>query len=261
MAEQKLLLLENSNFFSNSVKFYTELREGKEMLDVTLACDDKSFSVHKLIVMASSLFIRRVIRDSSHPSPYIYLKGITAEDLGAMIDFMYTGEARVPSDNIERFMEAAGELQVEGLYSYDEEQDQDPIEVQPPGPPKPKSKKKKKSKGNSLKAQDEKVKTEEGQDVKASPSPKVDPTSYMKGNTELDTLCENLIIEDVDPESMKKTFKCKECDKEFPKMSKAKLHAEVHLTGFEHKCPQCQKVKKTRSALLMHQYSVHAKQI
>ena len=60
MDSQKMLLLENSNFFTNNVQFYSELRQGREMADVTLACDDHAYQVHKIIVMASSLFIRKV---------------------------------------------------------------------------------------------------------------------------------------------------------------------------------------------------------
>ena len=54
-------------------------------------------------------------RQCSHPHPVVYLRGVLAEDLTALLDFMYHGQASVAEAELERFMEVAEELQVRGL--------------------------------------------------------------------------------------------------------------------------------------------------
>ena len=46
----------------------------------------------------------------------IYLKGLKSEDLGAMVDFLYSGEANVHQENFNSFMTLAKDLQLNGLW-------------------------------------------------------------------------------------------------------------------------------------------------
>ena len=46
----------------------------------------------------------------------IYLKGLKSEDLGAMVDFLYSGEANVHQEDFDSFVTLAKELRLNGLW-------------------------------------------------------------------------------------------------------------------------------------------------
>ena len=48
----------------------------------------------------------------------IYLKGLKSEDLGAMVDFLYSGKANIHQENFDSFMTVAKDLilQLNGLW-------------------------------------------------------------------------------------------------------------------------------------------------
>ena len=50
-----------------------------------------------------------------HPHPLIYMSGLKSEDLLAMIDFLYYGEANISKENLESFFALAEELRMKGL--------------------------------------------------------------------------------------------------------------------------------------------------
>ena len=52
------LLLEQSDFLSNYVGSFQQLREDEELLDVTLACEDETIEAHKVVLSACSSFFR-----------------------------------------------------------------------------------------------------------------------------------------------------------------------------------------------------------
>ena len=49
-----------------------------------------------------------------HPHPLIYLRGTKSDDLLAIIDFLYFGEARVHQEHLDSFLCLAKEVQLEG---------------------------------------------------------------------------------------------------------------------------------------------------
>ena len=52
-------------------------------------------------------------------------------------------------------------------------------------------------------------------------------------------------------------YECKVCQKELKQKDKIKLHAEIHLEGFSHKCKYCDTVKKTLRSIKLHEYEKH----
>ena len=66
------------------------------MTDVTLACEDgKQIESHKVVLAATSPFFLDLLKRNKHQHPLIYMKGIKSENLLAMVDFFYRGEANV----------------------------------------------------------------------------------------------------------------------------------------------------------------------
>ena len=52
-------------------------------------------------------------------------------------------------------------------------------------------------------------------------------------------------------------YNCKVCQKELKNKAKMKLHSEIHLEGFSHKCKYCETVKKTLRSIQLHEWDQH----
>ena len=88
---------------------------------MTLACEDgHQMEAHKVILAASSPFFETILQKNKHPHPLIYLRGIRANDLEAILDFLYFGEAKVYQDNLDFFLLIASELKLKGLIGQTE---------------------------------------------------------------------------------------------------------------------------------------------
>ena len=112
---QKLCLHWN-DFRENVSTAFGDLRQDKEFTDVTLACEDgQQVEAHKVVHVASSPFFLNILKRNKHPHPLIYMRGVTPENLKAMVDFIYHGKANVYQVNLESFLALAEELQLKGL--------------------------------------------------------------------------------------------------------------------------------------------------
>merc|ERR1719319_719900 len=113
--EEKLCLKWN-DFQENAISAFGTLRENRELADVTLACEDgPQVEAHKVILASSSPFFLNLLRRNKHPHPLIYMRGLKPEDLVAMIDFLYFGEANVYQENMNAFLAVAEELKLKGF--------------------------------------------------------------------------------------------------------------------------------------------------
>ena len=122
-AEEKLCLKWN-DFQENAISAFGTLREDREFADVTLACEDgQQVEAHKVILASSSPFFLNLLRRNKHPHPLIYMRGLKSEDLVAMIDFLYFGEANVYQENLDSFLAVAEELQLKGLGGNETEKE------------------------------------------------------------------------------------------------------------------------------------------
>ena len=114
--EEEKLFLKWNHFQENALSAFGTLREDREFADVTLACEDgEQVEVHKVILASSSPFFFNLLRRNKHQHPIIYMRGLKSEDLVAMIDFLYFGEANVFQQNLESFLDVAEEFQLKGL--------------------------------------------------------------------------------------------------------------------------------------------------
>merc|ERR1712129_503324 len=123
MEEEKLCLKWN-DFQENAISAFGTLREDREFADVTLACEDgHQVEAHKVILASSSPFFLNLLMRNKHPHPLVYMRGLKSEDLVAMVDFLYYGEANVYQENLDSFLAVAEELQLKGLIESDNEKD------------------------------------------------------------------------------------------------------------------------------------------
>ena len=192
------LLLQQSDFQSNFVGSFQDLRTAGEFLDVTLACDDET--AHKVVISACSPFFRHVLAKAKQAHPFIYLKGILHQDLLALLDYMYNGETKVPAEDVNRFIEAAQDLKIKGLV---------PDEVTEPE--------------NKLNL------TAAGEVVKEEPIG--DETDV---NIQVDIEISQRMVKIIG-EDGKQIWKSTECGKTGKIKNHLRSHVESHLEGFVHK--------------------------
>ena len=115
------LCLQWNDFQENIKSAFGSLREDNDFTDVTLACEDgQQVEAHKVILAASSPFFQKLLGRNKHPHPLIYMRGMKSEDLLAIVDFLYRGEANVFQENLDSFLAFAEEFQLKGLMGKSE---------------------------------------------------------------------------------------------------------------------------------------------
>merc|ERR1712129_332642 len=126
--EEEKLCLKWNDFQDNAISAFGTLREDRDFADVTLACEDgQQVEAHKVILASSSPFFLNILKRNKHPYPLIYMRGLKAEDLAAMIDFLYFGEANVYQESLDSFLAVAEELQLKGLMGSGDQKDVEEI--------------------------------------------------------------------------------------------------------------------------------------
>ena len=96
--EEEILFLKWDKFDENVKQSFTEFLEKGYFSDVTLACEDKEVKAHKLILSSCSPFFKRLLvkeHVASNVHPLIFLRGVEAEQLEAVLAFMYQGEVNI----------------------------------------------------------------------------------------------------------------------------------------------------------------------
>ena len=104
------------DFKENACAAFESLREDKDFTDVTLACEDgQQVESHKVVLTTSSPFFQTLLKRNQHPHPLIFMRNISSEDMGAIMDFLYLGEANLKEESLESFLKIATDLQIKGL--------------------------------------------------------------------------------------------------------------------------------------------------
>ena len=116
MTHTDKICLQWNDFQKTVVSSFRNLREEKECTDVTLACEDgQQVGAHKVVLKSSSPFFRELLKSNKYQQPIIYMRGVNFEDLTAILDFLYLGEANLYQEKLESFLTIANELKLKGL--------------------------------------------------------------------------------------------------------------------------------------------------
>ena len=249
MQNSEKLCLQWNDFKDNVSSAFGQLREDRELSDVTLACEDGHLiEAHKVILAASSPFFMQLLRKNKHSHPLVYMRGVKSEDLAAIVDFLYLGEVNINQERLDAFLALAEELKLKGLTGSNERRTDN---------------------GDLPANQEVKLKSEPS--FKTPIQPKMSP--YDKNETSekqiaVTNYTETLDLEELDEKinSMMSTTgridhnrACNICGKEGPK-SHVMRHIEAnHITGVSHSCDVCGKSARSRHALRVHKYSNHSK--
>ena len=230
------------------------MREDKDLTDVTLACEDgQQVEAHKVILAASSPFFKDILNRNKHPHPLIYMRGLKSEDLVAIIDFLYFGEANVLEENLNCFLELAEELRLKGLTGSGNS-----------GEAKEPTKDFKENfENNPMKRE-----TAKQSSAPSRPQYQTPPsTSTVIATENSSTDANNQDLDDQINSVMTKTgikgpngrelFSCNICGKQ-AKHSHLRNHIEAnHITGLSHACNICGRNSRSRNALGMHKHTYH----
>ena len=97
--------------------FFTELWGENSHQDVTLVTDeDFQIKAHLMVLAAGSKFFRKIFKSMSNQAAcFIFLKGVQRADLQLALTFLYSGEITIPNNEVNRFMNIAEYLQMDGI--------------------------------------------------------------------------------------------------------------------------------------------------
>jgi len=257
--EEEKLCLKWNDFQENAVTAFGTLREDRELCDVTLACEDgQQIEAHKVILASSSPFFLNILRRNKHSHPLIYMRGLKSEDLVAMIDFLYYGEANVYQESLDSFLAVAEELQLKGLMGSGGNKESDTT-IKEPAPNKKTPKQMQSRNPRVAMASD--IKSYVG---KVESDPPLDGTVAVSDFTraaDLQDLDEKIksLMESTDRtisvgNQKRALMVCKVCGKE-GQLGNIQKHIEsIHITGVSHTCDICGKVLRSKNAFFQHKY-------
>ena len=128
MGSSENFCLRWNDFSANISSAFRDLRSDSDLFDVTLACcapetgakKVEKIGAHKVILSACSPIFKQIVANQSgNANPVIYLRGVRAADLEAVLDFMYYGEVSLAQDDLNSFLSVAEDFQVKGLTQND----------------------------------------------------------------------------------------------------------------------------------------------
>ena len=255
------LCLQWNGFKNNTIGALGRLIDDHDFSDVTLACEDgQQMEAHKVILAVSSPFFQSLLKRNKHPHPLIYMRGIKSENLKAIVDFLYCGEANVCQDNLDGFLAIAEELQLQGLsgeasnHSKVEEEEV----TNANGSRFEKEFQSYNREPNMSKHNRTSTANESHQILGDENHPQNRALALVNSSGgDMHTLNENInpLLEKSSAKNTngKTTFRCKVCGKESPYSNDIRKHIESHhLEGVFIPCAQCEKTFRSRGSLAMH---------
>ena len=99
-----------------------------EFTDVTIACDDDQIQAHKVVLSAASEIFQNIFRRNQHNHPLLYFFGVTKQQMEVVLDFIYSGDTKIPMEELDNFLNIAKSLQIKGLFGCKSDQDSSSLE-------------------------------------------------------------------------------------------------------------------------------------
>merc|ERR1712179_264870 len=104
-------------YFSPNVKSrVSDVIKEQRFCDVTLVSDDqKPFLAHRYVQSTFSPVLKDILLNNPQSHPLIYLRGVNHHELASILQFIYFGKASVDHSNMNKFAQAAKDLQIKKL--------------------------------------------------------------------------------------------------------------------------------------------------
>ncbi|CAG0890423.1 unnamed protein product [Darwinula stevensoni] len=107
--------LEWSTQCTGAFAAFNQFLNQETLVDITLSCDGQVFRAHKLVLCARSGFFKRTLQHDANANPIMYFFGVPIHLMKLLVHFLYTGEANVNQKDLDKFLELAKALEVNGL--------------------------------------------------------------------------------------------------------------------------------------------------
>ena len=227
-----------NDFHSNVSKSFGLFRNEDYLHDVTLVSDDhKQVSAHKLVLSACSEYFKDIFQQNSRPNahPLLCLDGISSHDLNNILDYIYNGEVQIFQENLDRFLNVAQRLKLEGLMGNDNDNSQHDNEAV----------------DNKMFAKQEEVHFPSSP-VSSNKKPPIQKSKEMVPVSSEDVSeVENTVNQHVE-KSSDGLYKCGLCGKTAKHIRNLKNHIETHLEGLSFPCQLCGKTFRSRNSYNTH---------
>jgi rubrerythrin len=276
-------------------KFHTNITEyikhENNSVNVTLACDgNQHIKAHKIILSSGSLFFRDILANAKHPEPFIFLSGIRKCELESIVEFLYSGETSVANNDLDRFLEIALLLQIQGVGNFEFDDTMENLTREDKETEANHADDEiKKNLANNLDEvkdatnhdsmvgeidlegieedayYDKKGETDDNLELNEKEASPIDimlpKIVYGENNdSKLDITDELRSQTDKLMEKVDGLWECTKCSKTFLLKGLARKHTEFHLTNTIYACNLCTKTVRTRSGLWEHVRYVHKDQ-
>ena len=107
-----------NDFQSNVSNSFSVLRNEDYLHDVTIVTDDNDqVAAHKLVLSASSQYFKNIFKKNKHSHPLLCLEGLNSKDVRNLMDYIYIGEVKIFQEDLDRFLNVAQRLKIEGLLT------------------------------------------------------------------------------------------------------------------------------------------------
>ena len=258
MQNTEKLCLKWSDFQENLNLALGGFRNDNDFADVTLASEDGTqIEAHKMVLALSSPFFKEMLKKNKHPHPLIFMRGVRAEELSAIVDFLYFGEANVNQESLDVFLSLAEELKLKGLTnssgSNHQEYGAKPHSTENNFEPKKPKFESTSNEGGSLVEYNRRTETKSGHAMIVNvEAQKLDEqVKSMMTTTETKMTYGN---------QSRKIFACNVCGKE-GNDTNIKTHIEANhiVSDITHTCDICGKTSRSRDGLRQHKAKEHSK--
>lgn len=241
MGTEEKFCLKWNDFHSNVSKSFATIRNDVALQDVTLIGNDhKKVSAHRLVLSACSEVFRDLFQSMPHSNPYLYLDSFDSQEILLVLDYIYQGEVQIHQENLNRFLELADKLKLEGLQDNGGNADDSEIAVD----------------------EDEKlIRKETKQDI-TDRKPKRSTSTIMQrtekveeeslheefdsNRSEVETKFNEIVVKE------NSLYKCTVCGKAVKDKFNMRNHIETHIEGLVYECRTCQKTFRSNASLRQH---------
>ena len=123
------LSLSWKDFESNLVQSFSVMRDNSDFSDIKIACFDsksvmKTIPAHKMVLSACSPVFKKLLQaigTGESKNPLLFLRGITYQEMSAILDYMYNGETKIQHKELDAFLTTAEDFKIKGLTRENQE--------------------------------------------------------------------------------------------------------------------------------------------
>ena len=264
------LILKWNDFEQNASLTFKNSKQNLDFSDVTLVAEDgQNIEAHKLIISSGCEFFSNMFNLNKTGNSIVFMRGVGFETLSAIVDFIYSGETKIPRRGLAEFLSIADDLKLRGLAK--EEVLEECVD---------KMTKCKADEGDFLKSEIDQDHNQDSQPQEQTILPKISKnTSLKERNPEdktdnvqfLDLLsritdgCGDVKSREVDLNLLMThlggRWTCPICDTSCKTKQTLRTHIEgLHCSQLSYSCNLCEKVCKSKHALQCHVSKEHRAQ-